>query len=134
MCTSSGSAAKCTSARVLKPKSGARGSRSRLVLLHGVPPVLAGAGVLELAGRDRQTVHREEQIDRVVLAGMAGHLARDRQPVLGVERQHLVVQPVRGLEVGQPEGLAVELEAVAQDVQRAFEVQLLHQRLEEQSL
>ena len=39
-----------------------------LVLPHGMPPALAGAGVLQLAGGDRQAVHREQQIHRVVLA------------------------------------------------------------------
>ncbi len=105
-----------------------------LVLPHGVAPVLAGAGILELAGRHRQAVHREQQIHRVVLARMAGHLARDRELVLVVERQHLVVQPVRRLEVREAEGLAVELEAVPQYVQRALEVELLDQRTDQQLL
>jgi hypothetical protein len=60
-----------------------------------------------------------------MLAGMTEHLSRDNQMVLRVERQNLVIEPVRGLQVGQPKGLAVELEAVPQHVQRAFEVELL---------
>ncbi len=65
---------------------------------------------------------------------MTEHLARDGELVLAVERQHLVVQPVRWLEVREAEGLAVELEAVPQHVQRAFEVEFLDQRTDQQLL
>jgi hypothetical protein len=64
---------------------------------------------------------------------MAEHLARDRELVLGVERQYLVVQAVRRLEGRELEGLAVELEAVAQYVQRALEVEFLDQRADDQA-
>ena len=97
-------------------------------------PVLAGAGILELASRNRQPVHRKQQIHRVVLARVAEHLARDRELVLGVQRQHLLVEAVCGLEVREPEGLAVELEAVAQHVERALEVELLDQGVDDQLL
>ena len=94
-------------------------------------PALAGARILQLAGGYRQAVQREHQIDGVVLARMAEHLPRDREPILLVERQHLVIETMRGLEGREPEGLAVELEAVPQHVQRALEVELLDQRSEQ---
>ena len=71
-----------------------------LVLPHGMAPALAGARVLELTGGDRQPVNREHQIQGVVFAWVAEHLARKGELVLRVERHHLVVEPVRGLEVG----------------------------------
>ena len=54
--------------------------------------------------------------------------------VLGVKRQHLLVQTVRRLEVRKPEDLPVELEAVTQDVQRAFDVELFHQGPDDERL
>ena len=105
-----------------------------LVLAHRMAPVLAGARILQLTGGYRQTVQREHEIDGVVLARMAEHLPRDREPVLLVERQHLIIETMRGLEGREPEGLAVELEAVPQHVQRALEVELLDQRSEQQRL
>ena len=62
---------------------------------------------------------------------MAQHLTRDRQLVLRVERQNLVIEAVRGLEVGEPEGLAVELEAMPEDVERPLDVYVLRERVEE---
>ena len=105
-----------------------------LVLAHRMAPALAGARILQLTGGYRKTVQREHQIDGVVLARMAEHLPRDREPVLPVERQHLVIETMCGLEGREPEGLAVELEAVPQNVQRALEVELLDQRSEQQRL
>ena len=102
------------------------------VLPHRAPPRLAGGGVLQLAGRYRQPVHREQQVHRVAPAGMAGDLPRHRQVVLPVQRQRLVVPPVCGPEPRQPERPAVELEPVAQHVQRALHVELADQRVHQQ--
>ena len=105
-----------------------------LVLAHRMAPTLAGARILQPTGGYRQAVQREHEVDGVVLARMAEHLPRDREPILLVERQHLVIEAMRGLEGREPEGLAVELEAVPQKVQRALEVELLDQRSEQQRL
>ena len=112
--------------------------RARIAVLHVLPhrvaPALAGAGILQLAGGDRHTVHCEHQIHRVRGPRMAGHLPRHGQPVLPVEAGNLLVEPVGGLEVGEPEGLAVELEAVPQDVQRALDVEFLDQSRDQERL
>ena len=63
---------------------------------------------------------------------MAGNLTGDGEPVLVKEIDGLEIRAVRGLGVGGPEQLAVELKAVAQDVERALGVQLLDQRGDEQ--
>jgi hypothetical protein len=100
MCTSSGSAAKCTR-RVLEAEQAARADRGPSGTGARVAPVLAGAGVLQLAGRHRQAIHREQQVHRVVLARVAEHLARDRELVLAVKASTSSLSPVRRLEVGE---------------------------------
>ena len=104
------------------------------VLPHGAPPGLTGHRVLELAGGHRQAVEREDQIHGRAATGMARHLARDRELVARELLKGLRVQTVRRLEPRQPERLAVELEPVAQHVERALEVELPHQRLDDQRL
>ena len=59
-----------------------------------------------------------------------GDLAGDGQPVLGVVRRRLGVHGGVRAEIGEPQGLAVALEPVAQDVERALEVQFLGQAVE----
>ncbi len=105
-----------------------------LILLSRVAPVLPGPGILQLAGRDRQTVQRKHHVHRVVLAGMAGHLPGHREAVLAEEREHVVVEGVRRLEIREAERLTVELEAVTQAMQHSLEVQLLDERVEKQLL
>ena len=46
-----------------------------LVLFSCMAPALPCAGVFQLAGRDRQAIHGEDQIHRVVLIGVTEHLA-----------------------------------------------------------
>ena len=91
-------------------------------------------GILQLTGRDRQAVQREHEIDGVVLARMTENLPRDRKLVLLVERQHLIIERMRGLKGGEPESLAVELEPVPQHVQRTLEGEFLDQRSKQQFL
>ena len=134
MWTSSGSAAKCTSARFLNSNNGARGSRSSLYWRTALPPALARAGILQLDGGHRQPVHRQHHVERAVVAGMTRHLARHRQPVLAEQFQHLVVRAVGGLEVGEAKRLPVKLEAMPQHMERALGVQFLDQRGEQQRL
>ena len=99
-----------------------------LILADSVAPGLTGHLVLEFAGGDRHTVEREDDVDRVLLAGVARHLPRDRE-VVGLEPGDCIgIECVRRLEIREPEGLAVEPEAVAEYVQRPLEVQFLHQR------
>ena len=100
-----------------------------LVLADGVGPTLAGHRVLELAGCHRYAVEREDKIEGVAAAGTARDLPRDGELVAREPSQGLGVQPVRRFEGSEAEGLAVELEAVPQDVQRPLEVELLHQRI-----
>ena len=106
----------------------------RLVLAHGVLPALAGAGVLEFDGRDGQAVDGEQHVERAGVAGVARHLPRDREAVLVEEVDGVEVRAVRGLGVREPEELAVEFEAVAQNMQRALGVQFLDQRRDERRL
>ena len=101
------------------------------VLPAGVPPALSRPRVLQLAGGDRHAVQREQQVDRVTLAGVATDLPRDGQLVAREQLEGFRVEAARRFEVGEAEGLAVKLEAVPQDVQRALEVQLLRQRVHE---
>ena len=104
------------------------------ILAHRVPPRLAGGGVLEFAGRHGQPVQRQQQIHGVASAGVTRDLPRDRQYVPFGERQRRVVPRVGGFEESRPERLAVALEAVAQDVQRALHREFPDQRLDHQIL
>ena len=61
-------------------------------------------------------------------------MAGDREPVLVVEREHLVVEAVGGLEVRHPQDLAAKLESVAQDVKRPFDLELLDQRADDEGV
>lgn len=105
-----------------------------LVLPDRVTPILAGAGVLQLDGGHRQPVHRQNHVQRAIVAGMTRHLARQREPVLAEQPQHLEVRAVGRLEVRQPKRFPVELEPVPQHMQRAFGVQFLDQRVDQQRL
>src|SRR5271157_2262575 len=96
----------------LEAEQGRAGVTVALILLHGVTPVLARARVLQFAGCDRQAVHCEQQVYRVVLSGMTWHLPGHGRLVFGVKREDLFVQAVSRLEVSQAERLPVELEAV----------------------
>ena len=91
-------------------------------------------GFFKLDGRHRQPVHRQHHVQRAIVAGMTGHLPRHRQPVLAEQFQHLVVRAVRRFEVGEAKSLAVKLESVPQHMQRAFGIQFLDQRIDEQRL
>ena len=104
------------------------------VLLHRLPPALPRAGILQLHGRHREAVHCQHHVERAVVAGMTRHLSRHREPVLTHLCQQLEVRPVRRLEVGEAKRLPVKLEPVPQHMERAFRIQLLHQRGEQQRL
>lgn len=61
-------------------------------------------------------------------------LPRDGQPVPGIGFRGFRVHARVRAEISQPEGLAVALEAVAQDVQRALEIQFLGEAVEHRRL
>ena len=104
------------------------------VLADRALPGLAGHRVLELAGRNRDAVEREQQVDLVALAGMAARLPHHRELVARESPQRVLVEPMRRLEVGEPERRPVEPEPVAQHVQRTLVVQLLCQRFDDSRL
>lgn len=62
------------------------------------------------------------------------HLSRDGDGVLLVAKLRLLIETVRRLEERRVDALAVELEAVTNDVQRALAVEVLRQRVEERGL
>ena len=105
-----------------------------LVLAYGVAPGLVRAGVLQLNGAHRQAIHRQHHVHGAVITGAAGHLPGHGELVLRVLRQHIGRQAMRRLEVGQPKQLAVELETVAQHLQAALDIQLLHQCIQQHGL
>ena len=102
-----------------------------LVLLDGVPPSLVRAGIFQLDGGHRQAVDRQHDVSGGVIAGVARHLPRHGELVLPIQFQHIGRQCVGRLKVSQPEQLAVELEAVAQHMQAALDVQFLAQRFDQ---
>ena len=63
--------------------------------------------------------------------GMAPSLPRDGQVVPLELSERVRIETMRRLEVGEPEGLGVEAEPVAEDVHRPLVVELLHERLDE---
>lgn len=105
-----------------------------LILLDGMPPSLMRTGVLQLDGGHRQAVDCQHDVRGGVVTGVARHLPRHGELVLRIQRQHIGRQRVRRFEVSQPEQLAVELEAVAQHMQAALNVQLLAQRIDQHGL
>ena len=90
-----------------------------LVLPDGVAPGLAAHRVLQLGGDDRQAVEADDQVDRVLVCEAVVELAGDGEAVRLVEGLGCRVHAVGRGEVGEVELLAVALEAVAQDVERA---------------
>ena len=104
------------------------------VLRHGVEPGLAGGRVFDLDCGDRESVNRKQQVHGRVGGRVTRHLPGDGEPVLAVEPVQLVVEPVRGLEIGQAKRLAVELEAVTQHVERSLDLQFFHECLDQHLL
>lgn len=83
-----------------------------LVLLHRVPPVLASRRILQLAGRHRQPVDRQQNLHCRIGRWMTSHLPRQCELVLREKIIQLVIQPMRRREIRQLRSLAVELEPV----------------------
>ena len=90
-----------------------------LVLPDGIAPGLAGHRVLQFGGDDRHAVEADDQIDRVLACEAVLELAGDGEAVRLVEGSGRGVHAVGRGEIGEVELLAVALEAVAQDVERA---------------
>ena len=106
-----------------------------LVLAYRVGGALPGQRVLEFGGDDGDAVDGEGHVDdaAAVLALRRlhdrgeGDLARNGQPVGGVILGGLRVHARVGPEIRHAERLAVTLETVAQDVQRALDLEFLGQ-------
>ena len=109
-----------------------------LVLTYRMSGALSGQRVLELGGDNRNTVDRKRHVDdaATVLAVCLlhdrgeGDLARDRQPVPGVVLRRFGIHSSVRPKIGHAEGLAVAFKPVAQDVQRALELQLLRETVQ----
>ena len=123
MCTSSGSAAKCTSARVLKRNSGARGSRSSWYCctacrqLWRVPGFFSSqvATGSPFSANNRSTVSR--------LLGWQGTCRVTVSLFCSYNASTSSLSAWAGLKCASRKSFAVELEAVAQHVQRALDVE-----------
>ena len=85
-------------------------------------------------GRHRHAVEREDEVDRVALARVTRRLPRDGQLVALEAREGVRVEAVRRREVREAERPTVELEAVSQHVERAIEVELPRELLDEKRL
>ena len=123
MCISFGSAAKCTSARVLKRNSGARGSRSAWYCCSAcrqfwpVPGFFSSqvATGSPFSANSRSTVSR--------LLGWQGTCRVTVSLFCAYSASTSSLRVWAGLKWASRKVLAVELEAVAQHVQRAFDVE-----------
>src|SRR5439155_26617635 len=105
-----------------------------LILFARMPPTLAGVWVLQFASRDRQAVDRKDQVDGIGFAEVARHLPNYRQPILRVEPQYLLVQPVCRLKEGEAKAAAEEFETVQQHMEGPFDIEFLAERIEDQTL
>ena len=103
---------------------------SGLVLLDGVLDGLVGGRRLQLDGDDRDAVDEQHHVDGLVRAGER-HLAHHRQPVAVVELLHVGGKRGGGPVEGEPEGLPVVDDAVAEHAERALAFQLGDDALEE---
>jgi hypothetical protein len=118
---------------LLELKQRRRGIAIFAILLHRVAPILAGAGILQLASRHRQSIQRQQHVHRIMFSGVTGNLPRHRQLVFIEQRENVIVQPMRRFEISKTKSFAIKLEAVPQNVQRAFQLQLFDQRVDEQT-
>lgn len=91
-----------------------------LVLLHRVLPGLAGEGILQFHSHDRDAVHPENHIERVVVAGRIPHLTGDGQPIGCIQPPGLGVQAACRGEIRYVEEFSEGLESMAEHAQAAF--------------
>ncbi len=116
-----------------------RAARERHVLRVTVAPVLgdrvldalARERVLQLCGRDGDPVQEEREIQSLRLVRRVRELPDEHEPVRLVARDELRRQPVRRLEVREPDLDAEILDPVPEHVDRAALVELAREPLEE---
>ena len=93
------------------------------VLANGMAPRLTGHQVLEFTCRHRHTIEGKDEVERIFLARMAWHLPRYGELVALETRQGVRIEAVRRCEEGEVKPPPVELETVAQHVERALVVE-----------
>ena len=87
--------------------------------------VLAGVGVLQLDGRDREAVDEQREVDRLLgVAGAVVQLAGDGQDVGVVVVQRVGGEGVAGAEVGEVDRDTPVLDALPEHVEHAAGVDL----------
>lgn len=99
-----------------------------------MPPGLMCTRIFQFDGGHRQAIDRQNDVGGEVVAGMAGYLSRHGELVLRIQFQHIGRERMGRFEISQPEQLAVKLEAVAQHMQSALDVQLLAQRIQQHGM
>ena len=93
-----------------------------LVLPDGVVHILAGQGVLQFGGDDRDAIQTQSQVEGLGARSLEQQLANNGEPVLLVEGQFIGIHAVARAEVRDFDRLAKALEAVAQHVEAAARV------------
>ena len=99
------------------------------ILRYGMFRVLPCCRIFQLQGAERNPVQGEHHVNRTRIRGVAGHLAGNMEAVFLKQRYRLLHQSMRRFEAGEPEVLAVKLEAMPDDVHGSLALPLLHQRL-----
>ncbi len=89
------------------------------VLLDRVAKGLAGEGVLQLGGGDGKAIEAQKDVDGLLVLQAEMNLAGDGEAVGLVELCGFGIEAAGGSEVREMEGLAEEIEAVAEHVERA---------------
>ena len=117
-----------------RPSSHVRRVTVRAVLRHRVLDPLAGQRVLQLRRRHRDPVHEQAQVERVRRPARTASWRTTVSRFASYRSHQLRRQPVRGLEVRQPERDALIDDPVPQHVDRAAVVDLRRKPLEEAGL
>jgi hypothetical protein len=119
-----------------RPRLEAEDRRPRVavmpILMPGVTDLLARQGILQLRRGDGQPVQEQDQVQLIVGLRVVAELTDDAQAVLVVQLPNRRVQVMAGPNVGEPDPLAVELEAPAQHREHAEAVQGLGQGVDEE--
>ena len=123
-----------------RPRSGRRarrasvtfvGSRSRRYCAIACSTFWPVSGFFSSAVATGMPFTKQREVERLRLVGAVGELADEREPVRVVARDELGREPVRRLEVREPDLDAEVLDAVAQHVDGAALVDLGREPLEE---
>ena len=105
------------------------------VLVDRVLNALGEIG-LQFDGRDGQAVEEENEVERILVGLGIMDLPHDAQPVGGIAGEDVGVHRQRRLELGERERLpqADDVDAMAQNVERAAIVELLADAVEQDAL